>query len=123
MGNRCIVVWHRRPCDPFCLHSERDKETRMYARVTSFKVDPARLDELPAKIKKMQPLARALPGIVDIYIAWRADGQGVVTAIYRTKAEADAAVARLQVLWGTVADLFNVAPRTDVYDTVEHFAG
>lgn len=95
----------------------------MYARITSFKVDPARLDELPAKIKKMQPLARALPGVVDIYIAWRADGQGVVTAIYQSKAEADAAIARLQVLWGTVADLFNAAPRTDVYDTVAHFVG
>jgi len=95
----------------------------MYARVTSFKIDPARLEGLPAKIKEMQPLARALPGVVDIYIAWRADGQGVVTAIYQSKTEADAAVARLQVLWGTVADLFNTAPRTDVYDTVEHFVG
>ncbi len=95
----------------------------MYARVTSFKVDPARLDELPAKIEKMQPLARALPGVVDIYIAWRADGQGIVTAIYQSKTEADAAIARLQVLWGTVADLFNVAPRTDVYDSVAHFVG
>jgi hypothetical protein len=104
-------------------HSERDKETRMYARVTSFKVDPNRLDELPAKIEKMQPLARALPGVVDIYIAWRGDGQGVVTAIYQSKTEADAAIARLQVLWGTVADLFSTAPRTDVYESVAHFVG
>ena len=95
----------------------------MYARVTSFKVDPSRLDELPHKIKEMKPLAQALPGVVDIYVAWRADGQGTVTAIYGSKAEADRAVARIQVLWGTLARLMQVAPRTDAYDTVEHIVG
>ena len=95
----------------------------MYARVTSFKVDSSRLDELPAKIKEMRPLVRALPGVVDIYIAWRGDGQGAVTAIYRTKADADVAVARIQVLWGALAGLLQAAPRTDAYDIVEHVAG
>jgi hypothetical protein len=83
----------------------------MYARVTSFKVDPARLGELPHKIKEMKPLAQALPGVVDIYVAWRGDGQGTVTAIYGSKA------------WGTLASLMKVAPRTDAYDTVEHIVG
>ncbi len=95
----------------------------MYARVTSFKVDPDRLDELPASIERIQPLARALPGIVDLYIAWRADGQGSITAIYGSKAEADTAVARLQVLWGAVAGLLKTAPRTDAYDSVQHVVG
>jgi hypothetical protein len=95
----------------------------MYARVTSFEVDPSRLDELPAKIKQLQPAAKALPGIVDIYAAWRADGQGVLTAVYRSKADADAAVPRLQILWGALAGLLSAAPRTDVYDTVEHVVG
>ncbi|MBX9588452.1 MAG: hypothetical protein K2X43_04050 [Hyphomonadaceae bacterium] len=95
----------------------------MYARVTSFKVDPSRLTELPAKIKEMQPAARALPGIVDIYAAWRADGQGTVTAIYRSKADADSAVARIQALWGTLAGLLTAAPHTDAYDEVEHIVG
>jgi hypothetical protein len=95
----------------------------MYARVTSFKVDPARIEELPEKIKAVQPLARRLPGMVDIYIAWRADGQGVVTAVYRSKAEADAAVGRMQVVWGSIAGLLQGPPRTDIYDSVEHVAG
>jgi hypothetical protein len=95
----------------------------MYARVTSFKVDPSRLNELAAKIKEMQPAAKALPGIVDIYAAWRADGQGVVTAIYNSKAEADSAVAKIQALWGTLAGLLKGAPSTDTYDTVEHIVG
>lgn len=95
----------------------------MYARVTSFKVDPARLAELPEKIKKVQALAKALPGVLDIYIAWRGDGQGVVTAVYRSKEDADAAVVRLHVLWGSVVGLLQGVPRTDVYECVEHVAG
>src|SRR5215813_3861457 len=50
----------------------------MYARITQFKVDPSRLAELSAKIKDMGPLAKALPGMIDAYAAWRPDGQGVI---------------------------------------------
>jgi hypothetical protein len=95
----------------------------MYARVTSFKVDPSRLGELAIKIKEMQPAAKALPGIVDIYAAWRADGQGTVTAIYGSKTDADAAVAKIQAIWGTLAGLLKAAPETQAYDTVEHLVG
>jgi hypothetical protein len=90
----------------------------MYARVTTFKVDPARLQELPAKIKEMGPRAKALPGMVDAYAAWRGDGQGVVVAIYRSKA--DRAVARIQALWGDLAGLLSGAPKTDAYETAAH---
>jgi hypothetical protein len=57
----------------------------MYVRVTSFKVDPARLADLQSKIKETAPAAKALPGVIDIYAAWRADGQGVVTSVYDAK--------------------------------------
>jgi hypothetical protein len=92
----------------------------MYARVTSFKIDPSRLGELDAKVKQMMPRAKALPGMVDAYGAWRGDGQGVVVAIYRSKADADAAVARIQAIWGDLVGLLVSAPRTDTYDNVTH---
>jgi len=91
----------------------------MYARVTSFKVDPSRLPELSAKIEEMRPRAKALPGMVDAYAAWRADGQGVVVALYENKEAADRAVARIQALWGNLAGLLSGAPRTDAYETAE----
>jgi hypothetical protein len=94
----------------------------MYARITTFRIDPDRLHELPAKVQKIRPAAKALGGVVAIYVAWRSDGQGTLTAIYRSKADADAAVARMQAIWGAVADLLAAAPRTDIYETVEHIA-
>lgn len=95
----------------------------MYARVTSFKIDPSRLAELADRIKDLRPAAQRLSGVVSIHAMWRSDGQGVVTAIYRSKADADAAVRRMQVLWGALATLLDSAPRTDIYEHVEHVAG
>jgi hypothetical protein len=95
----------------------------MYARVTTFKVDPARLDELSAKIKELGPRAKALPGMVDAYAAWRGDGQGVVVAIYQSKASADAAVTRIEALWGDLVGLLSGAPRTDAYENAAHITG
>ena len=95
----------------------------MYARVTTIKVDPARLGELPTKIKELSPAAKALPGVIDIYAAWRSDGQGTVVAVYNSKADADAAAAKIQAIWGTLAGLLEGAPATDAYDTVEHIVG
>ena len=57
----------------------------MYMRVTRFKVNPARLDELSGKIKEMSRIAKSLRGVVDIYAAWRGDGQGVVASVYESK--------------------------------------
>lgn len=92
----------------------------MYARITTFHVDPSRLAELPAKISKLGHLIKALPGMLDARIAWRQDGQGVVIATYQSREHADAAMRRLQVIWGDLADLLVGSPRTDVYESVQH---
>ena len=99
------------------------RETLMYARVTTFKVDPARVGEVAGKFKEMGPAAEALPGVVDVYAAWRADGQGSVTAIYNSKADADAAAAKIKELWGGLTSLLKSGPNTEAYDSVEHMVG
>jgi hypothetical protein len=91
----------------------------MYARVTTFKVDPARMAEVGEKIREMRPRAEALPGLAHAYAAWRADGQGVVVALYEDRASADRAVARMQALWGELAGLLAQVPRIDTYEFAE----
>jgi hypothetical protein len=95
----------------------------MYARVTSFKVVGSRLGEVPAKLKEMASAAKALPGIVDVYVAWRADGRGVVTAVYNSKGDADAAAPKIQSLWAALGSLLEGAPSTEAYDMVDHMVG
>jgi len=95
----------------------------MYARVTTFKVDPARIAELGAKIAEMRPRADALPGLAHAYAAWRADGQGIVVALYEDRRAADRAVARMQALWGAFAGLISATPRVDVYENADELTG
>jgi hypothetical protein len=92
---------------------------RMYARVTTFKVDPARIAELRTKIADMRPRAKALPGLSHAYAAWRADGQGILVALYQDKVAADRAVARMQALWGELAGLVSGLPRVDTFENAE----
>jgi quinol monooxygenase YgiN len=91
----------------------------MYTRVTSFKIDPARIAELSDKIREMRRKVQALPGLAHAYAAWRPDGHGIIVALYQDKAAAERAVARLQALWGELAGLVAGAPRIDVYDNAE----
>jgi hypothetical protein len=105
-----------------CAQIARRKIT-VYVRVTAFEVDPSQLPELARKIAKLAPIAKALPGVADIYVAWRGDGHGVVVARYDSEEAAKKAVARLQVVWGDLAGLLKAPPHTDAFDTVERIVG
>jgi hypothetical protein len=95
----------------------------MYVRVTAFEVEPSNLPKLSAKIGKIAPIAKGLPGVADIYVAWRGDGHGVVVAVYESEAAAKKTVARLQAVWGELAGVLKAPPRTDAFENVEHIIG
>ena len=95
----------------------------MYARVTTFKVDPAQIAELSMRIREMRPRVKALPGLAFAHAAWRTDGQGVLVALYENKAAADRAVGRIQAVWGELAGLLSGFPRVDIYENAEHLTG
>ncbi len=91
----------------------------MYARVTTFQCDPSRLDELTSKLDEIKGQVNSISGVVDVYSAWRADGNGVTMAIYDSQAAAEAAVSQVQAIWGSLAGLLTGAPSTETYDNVE----
>ena len=95
----------------------------MFVRVTAFEVDPANVSGLSDKIAKIAPIAKNLAGVVDIYVAWRGDGRGVVVAAYESENAAQKAVARLQAVWGELASVLKAPPRTDSFEHVEHVIG
>ena len=43
--------------------------------------------------------------------------------LYESKEAADAAVARIQAIWGNLAGLLSGAPRTDAYENAAHITG
>lgn len=94
----------------------------MFARVTTFHSDPARLAEMESKIDELKSASKQLPGIEAIYSVWGTDGRGVVTAIYKSKADAERAQPQIQALWAQLRHLLIAPPQTDIYDHVERMA-
>ena len=41
----------------------------MYARVTTYQCDPARLDDLTAKLDEIKVQVKAISGVVEVYSA------------------------------------------------------
>ena len=66
----------------------------MYARLTSYQCDPARLDDLTATLDSIRADIKAISGLVNVYSVWRGDGQGVTVAIYDSQASAEAAALK-----------------------------
>ncbi len=94
----------------------------MYARITTYRCDPSRLDDLIAKLDEIKAQVKAISGVVDVYSAWRADGNGVTAAIYESQAAADAAASQAQAIWADLADLLMGAPNTETYENVVHIS-
>lgn len=92
----------------------------MFARITTYQGNPARLDDMTAKMDEIKGQVKAISGVLDVYSVWRADGQGVVTAIYDSQAAAEAATPQVQAIWGGLADLLMGTPKSETYDHVEH---
>ena len=95
----------------------------MYARLTTYQCDAARLDELVATLDDIRAEIKAIEGLVDVYSVWRADGHGCTVAIYQTQAAAEAATAQVQGIWAKVADVLVSPPDPQTYENVEHLTG
>ena len=94
----------------------------MYARITTYRCDPSRLDDLTAKLDEIKAQVKAISGVVDVYSAWRADGNGVTAAIYESQAAAEAAASQVQAIWADLADLLMGAPNIETYENVVHIS-
>ncbi len=94
----------------------------MYARITTYQCDPARLDDMTAKLDEIKAQVKAISGVIDAYSAWRADGNGVTAAIYESQAAAEAAASQAQAIWADLADLLMGAPNTETYENVVHIS-
>jgi len=91
----------------------------MYARVTSFQVDPAKIEEMRAKLPSIKPQLEKMAGLVDWYSVWRADGQGFVLTVFKDKASADASLELARDIWGGLSNLLKGQPKPETFDNVE----
>jgi len=91
----------------------------MYARVTTYQADPARIEELRAKLPEIKEKLEDLDGLEEWYTVWRADGQGVVFTVFEDKETADASLNVVRGIWAGLGGLLKGTPKVEHYDTVE----
>lgn len=91
----------------------------MYARITTYNIDPSRESEVLEMLGDIDSQIKALPGIVVCLSSWRSeDGVGVMTAIYESQAAAEASAAAAQTLWGSLAGVMTAPPDSQDYENV-----
>ncbi|MFQ5426758.1 MAG: hypothetical protein ACE5EV_06735 [Gaiellales bacterium] len=95
----------------------------MYARITNFQGDPANIDAMEARIGEITESVQALPGAQAVYAAWREDGAGVVTAIYESRAAAEAAAPQVREIWAVLGEFLSGPPSAEGYETVVRLKG
>ena len=88
----------------------------MYARVTTYQVDPARINEMDAALGELRGHCKSLPGILVYNTVWREDGRGISTTIYDCRASADEAAAKLEYIWASFSDLLIEEPVTELFN-------
>lgn len=88
----------------------------MYARVTRYQVDPARINEMDAALSELRAHCKSLPGIVVYNTVWREDGRGVSTTIYDCRASAEEAAAKLEYIWTSFSDILIEEPVTELFN-------
>jgi hypothetical protein len=63
---------------------------------------------------------KEISGIVSSSSVWGSDGQGVTTTIYENQDAAEAAVEKVKVMWGGLAEFLTAAPSVETYDNFEN---
>ena len=87
----------------------------MFTRVSTFKCDPARVDEVAKLVDKLGPAMKEVPGLLHSSVSWRNDGSGVIVAIYESEGKAARAVERIQAVWSEALELLIEPPQIATY--------
>ena len=95
----------------------------MYARVTTYQVDPARVEDMKSQLPQIKKKLEEMEGLIDWYAVWRADGQGVVFTTFDNKAAADASLGSVRGIWSSLAVLLTAPPKVENFDNVETLGG
>jgi hypothetical protein len=91
----------------------------MYTRVTTYNVDPSKVDEATAGMEGIKKKIQSISGLQVCISSMQSSGRGVVTAVYDSQESADAALPIVREVWSNFGDLLLGAPDSEGYEMVE----
>ena len=71
----------------------------MFARVSTFKMNPEFIPEVEAKLQDMMPLIMGMDGMVSFTSAIDADGNGVVVSVVESEEKSNANQEQVGKIW------------------------
>ena len=95
----------------------------MYARVTTFKSDPSKIDEMNDIRDSIKGQLANVAGLSVAYVAWNDDGGGSVMAVYESQDAAEAAQDQVASLWGQMSEVLTEPPTAVGYTNVDNMLG
>lgn len=95
----------------------------MFLRISTYKVDPSRINEVDAKVDEVRNILDGLPGLKHASVGRDKDGNAAVIALWESEKAATAAEDTVVKGWSTIGPLVKAPPERRGFDTCFHLAG
>lgn len=92
----------------------------MYARLTTYQMNPERLEEALALADEIKPEIMAIDGIKVWLNLGNEDGSGAVLTVYESSEAAEAAEPQAMQIWGRFADMLTAPPNPQGYEVLRY---
>jgi len=92
----------------------------MYARITTYRITPDKLEETLTLAEKIKPEIMSIPGIKYWFNIGNSDGNCAVIAIYNNEAAAEAAQQTAKELFGRFAEYIESDLQAQGYQVLLH---
>ena len=92
----------------------------MYARITTYRIDTGKFDEVQALVEEFKPEIMALPGIKYWFSTANEDGSCASIAVYESEEAAAAALSGASSILGRLAEYIESEPQPQGYHVFLH---
>ena len=94
----------------------------MFARITSYQMNPATLDVAKAMVNEIKSEVMALPGMHEFINAVDDEtGRGYVISLVESREVSDANADKVMAIWGKFADHLTAKPEPEGMDVYVHW--
>ena len=92
----------------------------MYARITTLRINPEKLDEIKALAEEIKPEVMAIPGMKYWFDTANEDGSCAVIAVYESQEAAEAAKSTASEIFARFAEYMESEPQPQGYHVFIH---
>jgi hypothetical protein len=101
----------------------KKKEENMFLRVSTYQVDPSKVDDMDAKIDEVREKLSGLAGLKHASAGRDENGNAATIAIWESEEAANAAEETVSGVWASIGHLLTAPPERRACNTYFNLAG